>query len=84
MYRLSIEEYKSLLKSYQESFSMYFPDLKMECLETTFSINEQDLQYTDITGILITDVHLLVEMGNSCRIHLPISENANHQLLFNL
>jgi len=76
MYRLKIDEYKILLESYQMCLGIYFPDLRIECFETKFVINEFSLQYADIAGILIVDAHLIIKMGNCYCIHLPIRENA--------
>jgi len=80
MYKLEIEEHKTILKSYQICFEKCFPGLKVECLEATFTINDLNLQYADITGVLVTDTHLVIKMENYYHIYLPISLNANYYI----
>ena len=78
MYRLKVEEYKLLLESYQTCLGIYFPDLKIECFESEFVINEQCLQYIDIVGILVANAYLIIKMKNRYHIHLPIQQNAEY------
>ncbi len=78
MYRLKTEEYKALLESYKMCLQMYFPDLKIQCFETEFVINECVLQYIDIAGVIATDVYLIIKMKNCIHIHLPIKEGAHY------
>jgi hypothetical protein len=43
-----------------------------------FVINEHGLQYDNIEGVLLTDLHLIIKMTNCDLIHLPISEKAKY------
>lgn len=94
MYRLSSNEYKVLLESYQECLGSFFPDMKMECLAETFMVDDRNLPYNDIAGVIVTDSHMIVELKDSYRFYFPINENGeyyvrkpsaeNRQVLFDL
>jgi len=78
MYRLDSKEYKVLLESYQTCLARFFPDMKMECLTETFMIDDRNLPYNDIAGVLVIDSHLIVEIKDSYLLYLPICENGEY------
>lgn len=82
MDRLTTEEYKSLLKSYEACFAWLFPKIGFVTFDDSFVVKGTMYRNKKITGSSMTETHFVIELEDGETVlMLPIEQEAIFEVL---